>query len=157
MTRTLATSPVTGLQVRDERRAAAAHLLRRTSLVVDPERLERLADQDHDGAVADVLSHVGPDGTELELPPAGDDAAETISWWLDRLNHDDSGLTDRMAWFWHNLLTSSRHKVSDHRLVADQLDHLRRSGRGDFRSLLHGFVTSGALLDYLDGSGSTAS
>ena len=156
MTRTLAISPATGLQIRDERRAAAAHLLRRTSLVVDVDRLERLADQDTDGAIADILAHQGPDGDELEPAPWTDDVADTISWWLDRLSHPDTGLTDRMAWFWHGLLTSSRHKASDNRLVADQLDHLRRTGRGDFRSLLHGYVTSGALLDYLDASGSTA-
>lgn len=152
----MATSTVTGLQIRDERRAAAAHLLRRTALAVDTDRLDRLADRDHDEAVAEILGHTGPDGLELELAPASEDAADTISWWLDRMSHPDTGLTDRMAWFWHSLLTSSRHKASDHRLVADQLDHLRRAGRGDFRSLLHGFVTSGALLDYLDASGSTA-
>lgn len=156
MTSTLAISTVTDLRIRDERRAAAAHLLRRTSLVVDPGRVDALADLDHDDAVAEVLDHHGPDGPETESAPSSEDAADTISWWLDHMGHPDTGLTDRMAWFWHNLLTSSRHKASNHRLVADQLDHFRQAGRGDFRSLLHGYVTSGALLDYLDGSGSTA-
>lgn len=144
------------LDVRDPERAAAAHLLRRTAMSVSSNRVDELAGLGHDDAVSRILEDRGPDGRDDDRAPASDDTTDTISWWVDRMCHPDTGLTDRMAWFWHGLLTSSRHKASDSSLVAEQLDHLRANGRGEFRELLQGFVTTGALLDYLDGSGSTA-
>ena len=47
----------------DEDRARAAHLLRRTSLVVDRGRVERLAGLDHDEAVAEILTRIGHEPT----------------------------------------------------------------------------------------------
>lgn len=151
------TSPASvGLVARDADRAAAAHLLSRTAMSVHQDRVDELAGLDHDAAVSQVLDHRRTDAQGGGRAPVTEDTIDTISWWVDRMCHPDTGLTDRMAWFWHGLLTSSRYKVSENSLVAEQLDHLLTNGRGDFRELLHGFVTGGALLDYLDGSGSTA-
>lgn len=62
-----------------------------------------------------------------------------------------------MAWFWHALLTTSADKVSSAALVRQQLVDLRSGALGDYRTILHTFVTGGALIDYLDANGSMAS
>ena len=69
----------------------------------------------------------------------------------------DTGLRDRMAFFWHGLLTTNAWKVSTESLLAEQLDHLRTNALGNYRELLQGYVSGGALLEYLDASWSLAS
>jgi uncharacterized protein (DUF1800 family) len=85
-----------------------------------------------------------------------DDTSDLISWWVDRLADPAGGLTERMAWFWHGLLTTSADKGGHPGLVATQLDLFRTQGRSDYRTLLQEFVGGGALLQYLDASNSMA-
>lgn len=82
---------------------------------------------------------------------------DVTAWWLDQMTRPDSGLVDRMAWFWHGHLTTNAGKVDDAHLVADQLDTLRSGGLGNFRTLLHDVITGGAMLRYLDANWSEAS
>ncbi len=133
--------------------ATAAHLLRRTTLGPHADRISALAGRDHDTIVGRLL-----DQSDDHTPPASpEEWSDVVRWWLDRMTTSDTGLTDRLAWFWHGLLTTNAWKVDEPALIAAQLAHLRSDGRGDFRSLLHGFVTSGATLQYLDASRSLAS
>lgn len=162
------------LIVRDPHRARAAHLLRRTTLTVDPDRIDELAGVSWADAVAAVLDEAavpggaavpdGADGAEGsrraagdELPDHGGDWAEVASWWVRAMVERRSpGLRDRMAWFWHGLLTTNADKVSSLPLLAEQVRLLRVHALGDYRTLLHAIVTSGAMLDYLDASHSMA-
>lgn len=145
-----------GLIVRNPDRARAAHLLRRTTLPVDRAKIDRLADQSWDDGVSVILAEA--ESEDPGTPPTSDDdSTVVIAWWLDRMAAPESGLREKMAWFWHTVLTTGAEKVSDDRLVGEQLAHLRTNALTDYRTLLHGFVTSGALLDYLDASGSIAS
>lgn len=147
---------------RDPDRARAAHLLRRTTLTIDPDRIERLADMDWSEAVSAVLDEatgwpdgsVGPADGDI---PADADTGELVSWWLERMVRSETGLAERMTWFWHTLLTTNAWKVSGSALVVDQLATLRTHCLGDYRTLLQKFVHSGALLQFLDASGSLAS
>ncbi len=133
--------------------AAAAHLVRRSSLGVHPERVAELAALDWDDAVGRVLDH----RPSLDNAPSSDDLGDTIGWWVERMVEPETGLTDRLAWFWHGLLTTNANKVDDNAMVAQQLDHLRANALGNFRTLLQGYVSGGALLQYLDASYSMAS
>jgi uncharacterized protein (DUF1800 family) len=139
---------------RDPDRARAAHLLRRTSLAVDTERIDELAPSSWEDAVAEVLAAAG--GDDESEPPETEEWVELVAWWVDRMASPGSGLRDRMAWFWHGLLTTSAEKVSTTGLVRQQLMDLRAGALGDYRSLLHTFVTGGALLEFLDASWSLA-
>ncbi|MFT7600496.1 MAG: hypothetical protein ACI8TP_003439 [Acidimicrobiales bacterium] len=145
----------TTLIERDPNRAAVAHLLRRTALSVHSTRVDELADGSWDAAVTAVLSH--NDGDNETAPRTNDDWSESVIWWIDRMSASDTGLTDRMAWFWHGLLTTNAWKVNEDSLISGQLNILRTNARGNFRTLLHQFVGSGALLLYLNASDSTAS
>jgi uncharacterized protein (DUF1800 family) len=140
---------------RDPNRAWAAHLLRRSTLNVNPARIDEFAALGWDGAVDALLSDAGP--APAEEPPEVDDWTRLAQWWVSRMVDPSSGLRDRLAWFWHGLLTTGADKVSDAALVRQQLIDLRAGAMGDYRSLLHGYVTSGALLEFLDASWSMAS
>lgn len=136
-------------------RARAAHLLRRTSLTVNPARIDQLADLSWDDAVADVLSRATA-ADPGDGPPATDDWTDLVTWWVNRMIDPTSGLRERMAWFWHGLLTTSADKVSSAGLIRRQLTDLRAGALGDYRTILHTFVTGGALVQYLDADGSMA-
>ena len=137
-------------------------LATRTSLAVNGDRMEALA---HRAARSwsDAVSEVLDQPATADRPPTRGDDGETddwttpIWWWVDQMAGPDSGLTDRMAWFWHTLLTTNAEKVSTVGLVADQLHLLRTLGRTDLPTLVQAFVKSGALQEYLDGSYSVAS
>lgn len=131
--------------------AGAAHLHRRTSLAMNADRVDDLAGLGWENAVARVLD-VEPGGGE---PPTAD-RWEAVGWWIDRMQDPDGGLAESMAWFWHGILTTNLNTTGD-RFVADQMQILRRGCLGNYRDLLMGFVTSGALLDYLNAAGSEAS
>jgi len=136
-------------------RARAAHLLRRTSLTVNPSRIDQLADLSWRDAVADVLDRaLGADAGDD--PPVASDWSVVVTWWVNRMIDPASGLRERMAWFWHSLLTTSADKVSSAALVGRQLADLRAGALGDYRTILHTYVTSGALVQYLDADGSMA-
>ncbi len=117
-----------------------------------PDRIDALADRSWDDAVGSVLDQPDRPGTV----PETDDWPDATRWWLRRMTEPEAGLQDRMAWFWHGLLTTNAHKVAESSLVARQLQLLRDGALGNYRDLLHGFVTSGALLEYLDASYSMA-
>lgn len=141
-------------------RARAAHLLRRTSLTVNPARIDELADLSWDDAVAEVLrtasGRADGGGAAGDDPPATDDWTHTVTWWVNRMIDPVGGLRERMAWFWHGLLTTSADKVSSVNLIRRQLADLRAGALGDYRTILHTYVTGGALVQYLDADGSMA-
>lgn len=134
----------------------AAHLLRRTAMSVNPDRLDRLAGTSRPNMVSAVLDHTNDD---LGASPAldSDDWWPVVEWWLERMTNSETGLTDRLAWFWHSLLTTNAWKVPGAHLVAEQLTMFRSLARTDFSTILNEFVGSGALLTYLDASNSVAS
>jgi uncharacterized protein (DUF1800 family) len=140
---------------RDPERAAVAHLLRRSAMCAHPARIEALTDRSWSDAVDDVLTSSITTGTEP--PPISDDWGDTVGWWVDRMVAEDTGLVDRMTWFWHGLLTTNAYKVSESSLIGTQLAVVRGNALGNFRQLLQEFVVSGALLEYLDASWSMAS
>ncbi|MEM7321561.1 MAG: DUF1800 family protein [Actinomycetota bacterium] len=144
------------LQTRDPDRARAAHLLRRATLRVDQDRIDRFAGLSWTDGVTELLQEAG-NGAAGQVPAPDDDWGQVVQWWLEQMVAPGSGIAERLTWFWHTLLTTHAGKVGDARLVADQLTVLRANATGNYRELLHAFVTSGALLEFLDASWSMAS
>lgn len=123
---------------------------------VDANRIEELAEQGWADSVTTIIEAAGANPIDDE-PPRSDDWGDVTTWWLEQMVAESSGLHERLSWFWHTLLTTNAHKVSDSSLIRDQLIAIRADATTDYRSLLHGYVTSGALLEYLDASWSMAS
>ncbi len=137
---------------RDSARSRAARILRRTSLIVDPQRIVTATEQPWDDVVAGIMADDGEAGR-----PPREGFEDIVGWWIERMLSPSSGIFERMAWFWHTHLTTNREDVSSDVLISRQLELLREHALGNFRDLLHGFVVDGALLQYLDGDGSVAS
>lgn len=137
---------------RDPERGRVARILRRTSFIIDNRLIQELSGQPWD----DVLDHVLGDEGDAGRPPR-EDFESIATWWIERMTSPSSGLYERLVWFWHTHLTTSREDVSSDVLVSRQLELLRSHALGNFRELLHSFVVDGALLQYLDGDGSVAS
>ena len=132
--------------MRDPDRARVAHLLRRATLVVEPERIDRLAGLDESRAFADVLADAPAD---ITVP--GDVGFDAITpWWVERMTRPGSGLHERMTWYWHTLLPTHVAKVTHQPLVGTQLSMFRRLALTDVGSILHAFALDGALMQYLD-------
>ncbi len=133
----------------------AAHLVRRTSLGIHTDRIERYATMSFDAAIDEVLAD-GVQRSASAQPPPDDYEPETIGdWWLEQLIGTSGNLSGRMSWFWHSVLTTSAEK-SGKILIVRQMELFRTHGLGNFRDLLQRFVVDGALLQYLDGDGSEA-
>jgi uncharacterized protein (DUF1800 family) len=135
---------------------AAAHLARRATLSGSHTLIERLSRLNPSGMVQTML-----DAAEMAPTPpvTGDDWSdleELIQWWTRQLSSPEGGLGERMAWFWHGVLTTSADKVDSAAQVRTQLELLRSHSLGNYRELLQGFMVDGALLNYLDGNGSVA-
>ncbi len=139
-----------GVIERDSNRARAAHLLRRTSLIVDPERIDELASMSREAAVASVLN----DTADIATPPADLDFEGVVPWWVAEMVRPGSGLAEKMAWYWHTILPTHLAKITYQPLVAAQMQKFRTSSLANLGSILHQFVNDGALMQYLDASGS---
>lgn len=158
MVNSLATPAPKRMQSSPERLGMAAHLLRRSCIGLHSDRVSELAVMSWDDAISDVVRTAKADATEYKRagsPPAFEGSDEAISWWLEMLLRPESGLLDRMNWFWHGVLTTSVDKA-DSELIGPQIHLLRSHSLGNFRDMLHGFVVDGALLQYLDGNRSQA-
>ncbi len=147
------TTPVTSADV--DRRAAIAHVLRRTRFGVTPELVERFAD------ASDAIEFVIADDRAYALDPdeAGELPIGENEWeWLpahfmERLVDPDAGLHERMVWFWHGHFTSSSEEAPARAMVM-QHHLIRRHALGNFRELCHEITVDPAMLLYLDGAGS---
>lgn len=143
---------VSPLVERDPVRARVSHLLRRAALAPHPRQVERLSALSWDDAVDALLA----ESVKTVTPPKTDEWDSLATWWLEQMLAPDGAVAERMTWFWHTHLTTNAYKV-DAELLPAQLEVLRANALGNFRELLHEFVTDGALLQYLDASGSLAS
>ncbi len=144
-------------------RVFVTHLLKRTSFSVTPGKIDQLVKLDQakllsqlvDKAKNPVIS-VAPDliNRESESYP---DFLAILKTELKRLSLPQSGLGDRMLWFWHGLITSSYEKVNYPGLLWRQHKLIAKHALGSFRQLLIDISKDPAMLIYLDGDYSVGS
>lgn len=137
---------------RDPELALAALLARRATFRADPELVASLAGKQRSEAVAQILS--GPVSTDRASSAEKSD--ENVTWWLRQIGAPQSGLHERMTFFWHGLLPTHRHAIGWQELVAPQLNMIRDNALGNYRELLQAFAVDGAMIRYLDADSSTA-
>ncbi len=131
-----------------------AHLLRRTGFGPHPGQVDALVGGGYRAAFDQIMTRPAliPDPPTLGTK---DDEGSLVRWWLENLAHPDAGLHEKMVWFWHGHLTSSLDKTEP---VAMARQHalFRKHALGNLRDLLQAITVDPAMLDWLDGSSSTA-
>ncbi|MEA2683074.1 MAG: hypothetical protein QOK05_1402 [Chloroflexota bacterium] len=142
-------------------RQRAAHLLRRAGFAPNSAEVDA-ALKAGTAATADALLHPERiDDSALDRRLAADAfdlsrVPELQRWWLVRMTASRRPLLEKMTLFWHGLLTSSYHKTANlPQLMATQNQFLRTHALGNLRDLLVGISKDGAMLRWLDGTGST--
>jgi uncharacterized protein (DUF1800 family) len=138
-------------------RAAIAHVLRRTTFGPFPGMPEDLARYGVDATVDMVLAAAPLQPGAAVFDEDADNNANGPAWqWLRLMANPAAGVHEKMVWFWHGHLTSSHDKVATWDLMWRQHLLLRHHALGNFRVLLQAVTVDGAMLQYLDGDGSTA-
>ncbi len=141
----------------DPTSADLAHLLRRCAFGVHPGQMETL----HYFGVEGVLDNLLRD---TDKPPQqgwdffgfddDTDWSEPATIWIQQLQRDDIGLHERMVWIWHDHFAVSADKVGQSRWLWNHHLLLREHALGNLRDLLRAVTVDGAMLEFLDGSGS---
>lgn len=137
--------------------AAVAHVLRRTTFGPFPGQVEAAAGLGAAGVIEAVLGAaplVPGEPVFDEDDAAGTDGA--VGKWLGLMRDPSAGLHEKLVWFWHGHFTSSHDKADAWALMWRQHLVLRTHALGNFRELAHAMTVDAAMLQWLDGDGSTA-
>ena len=137
-----------------DERPLIAHLLRRTTFGPFPGDVE--THTSYDAALKAVLTS-SPAPLDPPLLGSDDDERLLTQWWLERMAAPNTGLVEKMTWFWHGHFTSSFDKVREARFLYAQHETLRAHALGNFRDLVRAMTSDAAMLQYLDGQSSTGS
>nr|WP_279343632.1 DUF1800 domain-containing protein [Variovorax terrae] len=159
--------------------AEARHLLVRTGFAPTQAEVDRIAGQDAQRVVADLVARAQaarplypPPDFVSEPPPIPNtllkskeeqlamrqqqlrESLELKTWWMREMIETPTPLAERMVLFWHNHFATSQQKVFRSQAMWHQHQVLRAEALGNFRRLLHGVAKDPAMLVYLDGANS---
>lgn len=139
--------------------AQAAHLLRRAGFAPSQAEVSAAVAAGIPATIDTLVAPQKVDDAALEAALAAQSfdftrAADLRRWWLTRMATTRRPLLEKMTFFWHGLLTSSVTKAGKGDLLYVQNQFLRAHALGGLRDLLVGISQDGAMLRWLDGTGS---
>src|SRR5262249_26633994 len=140
--------------------AQIAHLLKRTSFLVTPDRVDQFSSSSWEDALAALVDGASPPAVgnlffrNVYQVTDGQDYTDLLNYELNRLIQPASGLGDRLLWFWHGMLTTGLSKIELPALAFRQHQLIARNALGNFRQLIKELTIDAAMLVYLDGNGS---
>ncbi|MGQ0802714.1 MAG: DUF1800 domain-containing protein [Actinomycetota bacterium] len=137
-------------------REKVAHVVRRLSMGVHPDRLDALADTDAAIAAALDLAAAPAPPLEMAVPtdygnPQPGEIATAIGWWAGQMTISPRLVEERLVWFWHDHFATSIVKVRVPYLMYQQHLTIRQHATGNFADLLRAISRDPAMLFYLDG------
>ena len=137
--------------------ALIGHLMRRAGFGVARSELEALAADSYEAVVdrlldtssgseipVDMLRRYHPDQSAM-LGQHG-----TASYWLYRMVNTKNPLQEKVALFWHGVFATGYSKLTQGRVLMDQIDMFRRCGLTDMRSLLVELSRDPSMVLWLD-------
>ncbi len=140
-------SPLTGS------RGLAAHLLRRAGFGHTSAQLDAAASMSYEDLVESVLNQ---QPAALPVPVDITNHALINGAWYAHMATTQAQFPERMALFWHGVLTSDYHGSNRLPFVYQQNLLMRTSGRSDLRSLLLAVTYDPLMMRYLNLDVSTA-
>jgi uncharacterized protein (DUF1800 family) len=121
-------------------KAQAALLVRRTAFGLKLNRVNSFTGQTPAAAVASVLrDSAANSGTQPDA-------------WVQGFQESSSGIGDKMAMFWHNLIPISRIDLTKNysNKIPGNLAILKRNAVGNYRALMKEIITDDGLIIYLN-------
>jgi uncharacterized protein (DUF1800 family) len=137
----------------DDRRALAAHLLRRAGFGYTPSELDAAAQLSYDDLV-DKLVNEKPE--PLPAPADVTNHTAVTQAWYAHMATTGAQLPERMTLFWHGVLTSDYRNAERLPYVYQQNQLVRDAGLSDLRSLLVAITHDPLMMRYLNLDASTA-
>ena len=156
-------------------REDAAHLLRRTGFGGSDAELTALTGMTREACVDAALGFTAtdptPSGPDVGVPSFVNDPnqwwahTDAIAWWLQRMadlanptavpapvpaTSPPLPIHEKMALFWHEHFACGQEKVFDFPEMWDQMALFRRTGLGNFDSLVRAVAVHPAMLVHLD-------
>ena len=136
-----------------------AHLLRRAGFGGSAAEIDALVALPSWAAVVDRVLDTSANPPETTPSALAADAADPyypawvagVQYWMDRMATSPTPLVEKLALFWHGILTSSSDD-SLPRAVFQQIRTYRALGLGDVHDLLQAAAVEPAMLYYLNGA-----
>ena len=134
-----------------------AHLLRRAAFGVNRSQLDTYAERGYDAAVDDLLSPDDPNemtddliwryhheqsGMMGQISPG--------SYWLYKMVTSTDPLREKMSLFWHGIFATGYPKITQGKVMSDQIRMFRHYGMGNFKDLLLELAKDPAMIVWLD-------
>ena len=134
-----------------------AHLLRRAAFGATRQELEAHAEKGYQTTAEDLLKP----GTQPSIPDdlirryhheqSGMMGQNSVgAYWLYRILNTDAPLQEKMALFWHGLFATGYPKITQGKVLMDQIRMFRRYGMGSFKTLLVELSRDPAMIIWLD-------
>ena len=137
--------------------ALAAHLLRRAGFGATRDELEAYASRGYEATVDDLLDAARSDGVEHDMlrryhPDQGGGLgmAGIAAYWLHRMVNSQSPLQEKVALFWHGVFATGYAKLTQGRVLMDQIQMFREHGFGSLRTLLVELSRDPSMIIWLD-------
>lgn len=136
-------------------RARIAHLLRRVGFGASREELDQYEGMGLSGAIDYLLDYEQVDDSALDtkLQTLNLDLTKIDDlqrWWIVRMVYSKRPLREKMALFWHGLLTSGVSRVGRADYMLKQNEFFREQALGSFPVLLKAVSRDPAMLIWLD-------
>jgi uncharacterized protein (DUF1800 family) len=135
----------------------ASHLLRRAALGPSRKAVSAMLGHSPAAAVESLLDFdAADDPFNAQLDQLADffnfsSAQEVQGWWYHRMLNTPHPAQERIALYWHNHFATSATKVTDAKMMANQIELFRQKGLGNFRGLVKEVTRDPAMLVWLDG------
>jgi len=147
-------APVPGVDT-DSDVVRIAHLLRRAGFGAGPEEMDRFISMGLEATVDYLIEYQDADTSDLEHRLASlylnlENFIDLQRWWLLRMIYGQRPLQEKMAFFWHGLLTSSFRKAGQGPYMYDQNQLFREQAMGRYDVLLKAVSRDPAMLLWLD-------
>ena len=134
-----------------------AHLMRRAGFGADRSQLEAYAKKGYEATVGELLnpdsrSEMGDDlirryhheqsGMMGQISPG--------SYWLYKMATSTDALREKMSLFWHGIFATGYPKITNGKVLSDQIRMFRRYGMGSFKTLLLELARDPSMIVWLD-------
>ncbi len=134
-----------------------AHLMRRAGFGANRSQLEEYAERGYDATVEELLTpaeshemtddliwryHNEQSGMMGQIAPG--------THWIYKLVSTTNPLNEKMALFWHGVFATGYPKITNGKVLNDQIRMFRRYGMGSFKDLLLELARDPAMIIWLD-------